>query len=747
MGWTLLNSGSVIVTAEAEGVIITHGQGSRSSTVSRFERILPALLLQLEDMEIGSKQSETSWCIPYTEFAELESREIDAFENLCKWSPFTLELESTRWLGAADFRYRYRFFQGRSPIPIERRGCFVSAHNDLFRLDADSFNLLEAIDGFNVAPSADRASSALLQFSRIKGLATSVGAKLDKYLSAERVLLPSKLGVDIVAEEGGRISFVPKVEGVPQDALTSAFFAADDIESVYAVDDPAGGRIRVIFDDTQQEVLRRIQRVRHLGGQSKAKVMRDPSAVFDGLSGATEFAFGPRVTGVGDFPFAVRPYVDARTGIFDGLPPVAPRTPEYGLECRYTDGTCERVRFSSRQELLQFRNHVADARSRGVGTVEMNARTISVDSALESSLDELLRDDGSRPMQPEEPKRSGQYVLILTNETQVDYQEADGSNETNHFLNVPTAFDAEAKPHQTIGFQWLRKNYDRNRSGCLLADDMGLGKTLQVLLFLASLIESGDLSDKQDGNGNLPPWNPILVVAPVILIENATWESDMRSFFRAEGAVFEPLLVLHGPTIKHLRNPDVQGRETALGHAALRLEALRKYKVVLTNYETVVNYQHSFARMRWSAVVTDEAQEYKTPSTKVSHALKALTARFRIACTGTPVETQLFDIWNLFDFLQPGILLGSASEFRSNYESSEQTNNLPRLRERLKLGMSDAHLLRRNKEDVLDLPPKHEHYLESDLSQAQLNWHIDLLNRRSGSTPEESSVLHPPQSN
>jgi hypothetical protein len=148
--------------------------------------------------------------------------------------------------------------------------------------------------------------------------------------------------------------------------------------------------------------------------------------------------------------------------------------------------------------------------------------------------------------------------------------------------------------------------------------------------------------------------------------------------------------------------------------------------------------------MRWSAIITDEAQEYKTPSTKVSHALKALTARFRVACTGTPVETRLFDIWNLFDFLEPGTLLGSASEFRRNYESSEQDNNLPRLKERLKLGMSDAHLLRRNKEDVLDLPPKHEHYLESDLSQVQVDWHIDLLNRRSGSTPESHpfSILH-----
>jgi SNF2 family DNA or RNA helicase len=170
---------------------------------------------------------------------------------------------------------------------------------------------------------------------------------------------------------------------------------------------------------------------------------------------------------------------------------------------------------------------------------------------------------------------------------------------------------------------------------------MGLGKTLQVLMFLASIIESGDISDNKN-DLDLPPWKPILIVAPVILIENATWESDMRSFFSSEGAVFEPLLVLHGATIKQFRSPDIQGREINLGQAALRLDALRKFKIILTNYETVVNYQHSFAQIPWSAVVTDEAQEYKTPSTKVSHALKALNARFRIACTGTPVETRLF---------------------------------------------------------------------------------------------------------
>jgi len=92
---------------------------------------------------------------------------------------------------------------------------------------------------------------------------------------------------------------------------------------------------------------------------------------------------------------------------------------------------------------------------------------------------------------------------------------------------------------------------------------------------------------------------------------------------------------------------DVGGRETEIGLPKLDLESLCQNRVLFTNYETIVNYQHSFAKMkdRLSIVVTDEAQEYKTPSTKISHALKSLSPRFRVACTGTPVETRLLDIW------------------------------------------------------------------------------------------------------
>lgn len=743
MPWALLSGRVAKVAAENDGVVITHLAGEERSATSRFERILPAMLLQLEDMELGFRRSESDWCIPYRQFADLKGNGIDAFDGICKWSPLTLELESTRWLGSPDFAYRYRFYRGSTPVAVERRGCFIAVRDEIFRLDVDCFSLIEAIDQFNGTQSEVRADTALLQFSRIKGLATAIGAKLDKYLSAERVLLPSKLGVDIVPEPDGRISFVPKIEGVPQVAMTRAFFASDDIESVYAVDDESGGRVRVIFDDAQQEVLRRVQRVRHLGGHAKTEVMRNPASVFDGVSGQVEYAFGPRVTGVGDFPFTVRPYMDARTGIFDDIPPAVAPTHDYGIECRYSDGTSERVQFSSREELLQFRSHVADANSRGVATVDLRGKTITVDSELASGLDDLIAMGGDKPKRVAEPQHSGKYVLIYTNESQLDYEAQGTPLQVSCSPILPKTFVAEPKQHQVTGYEWLRRNYERNRTGCLLADDMGLGKTLQVLVFLASLVESGALSD--DGhNAELPPWNPILVVAPVILIENGTWQSDMQSFFRAEGTIFEPLLVLHGATLKNYRNRAVEGRETNIGQPALRLEELRKFKIVLTNYETVVNYQHSFARVHWTAVVTDEAQEYKTASTKVSHALKALNTNFRIACTGTPVETRLFDIWNIFDFLEPGSLLGSAADFRKTYEPSVQDVNLPKLKERLRLGTPDAHLLRRNKSDVLELPTKHEHYLDSELSQAQVNWHLDLLNRRSANARESHpfSILH-----
>jgi hypothetical protein len=186
----------------------------------------------------------------------------------------------------------------------------------------------------------------------------------------------------------------------------------------------------------------------------------------------------------------------------------------------------------------------------------------------------------------------------------------------------------------------------------------------------------------------------------------------------------------------------------------LDLELLRQYRVILTNYETITNYQHSFARMttHWSVIVTDEAQEYKTPSTKIAHVLKSLYPRLlRIACTGTPVETRLLDVWNLFDFLQPGHLLNSATEFSKQYEAPLNPNDsasagpvLTQLKERLHFGRPDAFLMRRDKTSLRELPAKHEQPLLCHLSPEQRRSHLEIL-RRAHAGGEENhplSLLH-----
>jgi len=449
------------------------------------------------------------------------------------------------------------------------------------------------------------------------------------------------------------------------------------------------------------------------------------------------------VRGIGDFPFVASPYLQRSvTGIFEdteAAETATPRSFSAGLVCTYADGSQNRVEFTSREEVLKLKADAEDAWRSGAGQISFHGKSILVDKLFVLSLTELVTRVTPRPKQ-EKPEGNRRFLLIYTNEEQLDYEEDVGAVYSAEDLELPASLlpSVGLKDHQRHGVTWLQRNFRMGRRGCLLADDMGLGKTLQTLVFLAWIIERGYISE---GRSSLErgPWNPILIVAPVILLENEVWLNDMRRFFADDGAVFQPWLTLHGKALKAHRATDTSGSETVIGAPALQLSALRQNRVILTNYETVTNYQHSFARMKdgWTVVVTDEAQEYKTPSTKISHALKSLSPRFRIACTGTPVETRLLDVWNIFDFLQPGKLLGSSSEFSKRFErgdeqaigipSSDQLNNLKRS---LHYGAPDAFVLRRNKADTLaDLPSKHEQRLRCHLSAAQRQWHIELVGR------------------
>jgi len=262
----------------------------------------------------------------------------------------------------------------------------------------------------------------------------------------------------------------------------------------------------------------------------------------------------------------------------------------------------------------------------------------------------------------------------------------------------------------------------------------GVGKTLQILTFLAWCIESSDFPDLSRSE---PPFRPILIVAPLILLDTRTWENEMAKFFHGEGTVFWPTTMLHGSNIQRFKDPHADRPEVELGRPILNINEIRKHRVVLTNYETLKNYQHSFAQRvdgkpLWSVVVTDEAQEYKVPNTRISHAIKALDPDLHIACTGTPVENRLLDLWNICDAFQPG-LLSSSREFASKYEKGNQNpdgpNRLEELKKKLLFQQPHAFLLRRNKSDVAKLPPKTIVKWDCEMNDQERQLHQSLIHK------------------
>lgn len=340
-------------------------------------------------------------------------------------------------------------------------------------------------------------------------------------------------------------------------------------------------------------------------------------------------------------------------------------------------------------------------------------------------------------------KKVFEMHIIIAEDEDIQNEEDDKLYDffSNIALEIPKSLKREfrLKSYQKKGLAWLQNSFKMKersknaRTGVLLADDMGLGKTLQILSLLFWL---NDQEKYKEEYFNETHKKPILIVAPVILLEN--WKNEYNKFFY--DTLGKPL-VLHGDTLREMKikegNEHYQFQlSTCKAELHLDTKAITRSNVVITNYDTLVNYEFSFASIDWSVVVLDEAQEIKEKASHKSTVTKGLKADFRIACTGTPVENSLMDLWNIFDFLQPN-LLGTSSEFRSmcnslqGNEENDKNSVYNDIREKLYYEKPYAYILRREKKNVLnDLPPKTiEPTYEVPLTNEQIEIYDKLKSR------------------
>jgi hypothetical protein len=661
--------------------------------------------------------------IPYQHFADVEDFDIDITSRWTALCPYLLKIDRYSDLGWSDFQYKYEFLRAGKPVFLDRLGYFVRRAGiaRVYHLDRQTYSLVEEMDRFNASGPADKSPrAAWLSFSRIKHCANEVGAALDAALQKNDVVVPSAISLSMIEDDRGRLTFVPRCPELNDASFEHAFERNASVEPIYSVPGADGKRLRIVLTERQQEVLQRMKAVRKVEEPRKGQLKSDPGQVFEGVSDLVEWSYSDRVVGVGDFKFAPVPRPAGNDYGMSGLW----ESTESNLPGR-SDGTFSRDPDRPSAESSAGDPIPHDTGSTGGIVTPGEADVGEGEPAVEKNIAA-----GS----------SKKYLLIATNEEQVSSellnsaQKATSAPEALQSFERPVSLldEVELQPHQSDGVRWLQTCVRvPDRTGVLLADDMGLGKTLQILTFLSWCMEAGRFPDL---SRETPPWRPILIVVPLILLDNRTWQGEMEKFFANGGSTFLPVASLHGRTIEKFKRSH-EGPEVEIGKPVLDLDRLQAQRVVLTNYDTLKNYQHSLAQFRngkslWSVVVTDEAQEYKIPNTKISHAVKALKPDFHIACTGTPVENRLLDLWNVCDAIQPG-LLHSARDFTAQYEQrtegAERSQTLEELKKRLLFQRPHAFLLRRSKSEVSTLPPRHFHRPRCAMSPEEIALHKALI--------------------
>lgn len=244
--------------------------------------------------------------------------------------------------------------------------------------------------------------------------------------------------------------------------------------------------------------------------------------------------------------------------------------------------------------------------------------------------------------------------------------------------NVPENLLATLRPYQTDGYQWLMRLAAWGAGACL-ADDMGLGKTVQTIAFLLSHAIEG----------------AALVVAPASVVPN--WRNELERF---------------SPSLQVKILTEKSDRQATINQAGAG-------DVLLATYGLLSPLQDMLSAKQWATICLDEAHNIKNRGTKTSAACMQLSGRNRIILTGTPVQNHLGELWNLFQFINPG-LLGTYEQFHLKYIQPIETLQ-DRERQQQLQAIVAPFMLRRTKQAVAkELPDKTEINLEVELTPDEM---------------------------
>ncbi|KAF2137238.1 uncharacterized protein K452DRAFT_321932 [Aplosporella prunicola CBS 121167] len=248
--------------------------------------------------------------------------------------------------------------------------------------------------------------------------------------------------------------------------------------------------------------------------------------------------------------------------------------------------------------------------------------------------------------------------------------------------------------YQLDGLNWLYYQWYSKKNG-ILADEMGLGKTIQVISFLATLI--------QDHN-----CFPFLIVVPNSTCPN--WRREIKQW---------------APSLRVVTYFGSSAARSMAYQYELFPEASKDLRchVVVTSYEAAAddNCRKFFRSINWAGLIIDEGQRLKSDKSFLYRSLNALKVPFRVLLTGTPLQNNARELFNLLQFLDDSIDAANLEE-----EYTEMTKEkIMKLHDLIR-----PYILRRTKAQVLTfLPPMAQIILPISMSVLQKKLYKSILQK------------------
>ncbi|KXJ90825.1 hypothetical protein Micbo1qcDRAFT_195696 [Microdochium bolleyi] len=238
--------------------------------------------------------------------------------------------------------------------------------------------------------------------------------------------------------------------------------------------------------------------------------------------------------------------------------------------------------------------------------------------------------------------------------------------------------------YQLEGVNWLLYKFHQNKNA-ILADEMGLGKTVQIVAFLATMAL------------HQPKCWPFLVVVPNATCPNwrreiKKWAPDLR------------VVAYHGGKAAQ----DLAWEYELFPNG--KSDGMRAH-VVIMSFEAATNMKAQFGSKQWGGLIVDEGQRLKNEDSLLYRALSEIRFPCRILLTGTPLQNNKRELFNLLQFIDPA---NDAQALDQKY-AELNNENLPELHKLIK-----PYFLRRTKAQVLHfLPPMSQIILPVSMSLLQ----------------------------